>query len=58
MGCAAKDVLNYVVIDVYERCCEVKLYSGDIEDGGTETVTNNMYQLININVQLTDNKCI
>ena len=50
MGCAAKDVPKdvYVVIDVYGRCCEIKLYSGDIEDDGSETVTNGMYQLMNI----------
>lgn len=45
MGCAAKDVPKdvYVVIDVYGRCCEVKLYSGDIDDDSPEIATNGMY---------------
>ena len=45
MGCAAKDVPRdvYVVIDVYGRCCEIKIFSGDIEDDCAETVTTGMY---------------
>ena len=50
MGCAAKDVPKqvYVVIDVYGRCSEVKLYSGDIEDDSTDAVTNGMNQSMTV----------
>ena len=45
MGCAANDVPKqvYVVIDVYGRCSEVKLYSGDTEADNAEVVTDGMY---------------
>lgn len=34
MGCAVKDIPKqvFVVIDVYGRCSEIKLYSGDVSD--------------------------
>ena len=51
MGCAAKDVPKqvYVVIDVYGRCCEIKLYSGDTDDQNAEVVIDGGMQMSLLN---------
>ncbi|XP_028393670.1 neuralized-like protein 4 [Dendronephthya gigantea] len=55
MGCAVKDIPSqvFVVIDVYGRCSEIKLYSGDMDDDTSSDIKTNDKDMF-----LTDNNTL